>query len=236
MKGLLALTGLAAVLSGIEAHGLSYSADLGLKYSGTSPASSQSPWLQATFEDISGGRVRLTMEAPNLSASEFVGIWTFNLNPAISASSLAFSASPLDPGMVGIDQIKHTASGQDYKAGPEKYFDILFDFSNSMGPGRFTSGERLVYDIALVGGSLAASDFLFVNQQKSGSALVADDWFSAAHVQSIGNGQSGWIGANAAYENEEPPPSHSVPDYAQTFMLLGAACLGLVILRSWSGK
>jgi hypothetical protein len=238
VKGLLALAGLVGIFGAANAQALSYSTDLGLTYSGTAPASGENPWLRATFEDIGGGKVRLTMDAPNLTASEFVGIWTFNLNPAVSASALTFSVSSLDPGLVDVDSIKHSASGQDYKAGPEKYFDILFDFQNSMGPGRFTAGERLVYDIGFAGGTLAAEDFLFVNQQKSGSKLVADDWYSAAHVQSIGNNgsKSGWIGAGGAYENEEPPPSHPVTDHAQTIMLMGAACLGLVILRSWSGR
>jgi hypothetical protein len=229
VKHHIALAG-ALVLSACRGYALSYSADLGQTYSGTSPASAESPWLRATFEDISGGKVRLTMEALNLTANEFVGVWTFNLNPAYSPSSLYFAAAPTDPGQAGIDSIAHSPSGLNYKAGPEKYFDIKFDMENSAGPGRFTSGERLVYDIGLTGGSLTAEDFLFRNQ-KSGS--LADDWFSAAHVQAIGAaGQSGWIGATVIYENEDPPlRAQAVPDTGQTIVILGAACLGLAALK-----
>lgn len=217
------------VSSACSAFGLSYSAHLGQTYSGNSPVSPQSPWLQATFEDIAGGKVRLTMEALNLTGSEFVGIWTFNLNPAYSPSDLFFDQAVTDPGQAEAEAIRHNPTGQNYKAGPEKHFDIKFEMENSAGPDRFTSGERLIYDIGLTGRTLTAADFLFRNQ-KTGSA--ADDWYSAAHVQAIGAANnSGWIGATVVHQNEDPPPPHAVADGGQTIVILGAACLGLAAIR-----
>lgn len=228
---LIGLAGLAAFGCG-EVRALSYSADLNEVYSGTAPASAQSPWLRATFEDVSGGKVRLTMEALNLTANEFVGVWTFNLNPSLAPSQLTFNLAATDPGMASISAISHNPTGHNYKAGPEKYFDIMFNVENAAGPNRFTSGERIVYEIGLSGGMLSAADFLFVNQQKSGGSMINDDWFSAAHVQAIGiAGQSGWLGAKVVYANDEPAPGHSVPDRGPTIAILGAACLGLAALK-----
>jgi hypothetical protein len=216
------MTGIGAV---INSAALSYSVDLQEVYSGTKPSSQTSPWLRATFEDIAGGKVRLTMDALNLSSGEFVGTWSFNINPSVAAASLNFDLSTLDPAQVVPNSIGHTPTGQNYKAGPEKYFDIQFANQTANNPGRFTAGESLIYEIGLIGGTLSAADFLYVNQQKNGSLTIPDDWYSAAHIQGIVGGKSGWIGARTYYQNEEP--THAVPDRGQTALLLAGASLGL---------
>ena len=224
------LAGTIALGFAAEASALSYSVDLNEVYSGTAPSGLQSPWLRATFEDIDGGRVRLTMEAPNLVPGEFVGTWSFNLNPAVSVASIFFDLSTLDPGEVVPSDILHNPSGQNYKAGPEKYFDIQFANPTANKPSRFTAGETLIYDVGLIGGTLRASDFLYVNQQKSGSTLQPDDWYSAAHIQGIAGGKSAWVGAKIYYANSPLTAQNiSVPDNGRTLVLFAGATAGLFV-------
>jgi hypothetical protein len=210
-----------------NAYSLSYSVDLIQVYSGTAPSSVGGPWLRATFEDVAGGKVRLTMEALNLSANEIVGTWSFNLNPALSVSALSFNLDPSDPGLASPD-IAQTPSGNDYKAGPEKYFDIQFANETANNPDRFIMGEKLIFDVGIIGGELEANDFLFVNQQKSGNTQIDDDWYSAAHIQGITGGKSGWIGA-ATFN--ETPAVLSVPDSGRTVFLFAGAFAGLIAWR-----
>jgi hypothetical protein len=191
---------------------------------GTNPAGA-TPWLTATFQDIGGGTVRLTMDAANLVGTEFIDEWHFNLNPALTPTSLAFAAVDVsDVGSVSIN------TGVDaFQADGDGKFDIQFDFPSPAGAGRFTSGESVVYDITYSGvGTFSESSFNFVSAPGGGNG----SFHTAAHVQGIGasGSFSGWIG------NESPPRvetgSDPVPESA-TFVIWSIliAITGLVTSR-----
>jgi hypothetical protein len=58
--------------------------ELNHEFSGATPPESMTkPWLTATFTDVSLGVVDLTMEATNLTDTEKVTVWNFNVEPFI---------------------------------------------------------------------------------------------------------------------------------------------------------
>ena len=157
-----------------------------LRYSvGASPAGT-APWLTATFEDIGPNSVRLTMSADNLTGSEFVSAWLFNLNPSLAGGSLAFT--PFGASAAG-SSASYSPDG--YKAGSEAGFDIKFTFPTAKA-GRFAAGETVIYNIVYSGtGEFDVLSFNFGSSQHT--------YQSAAHVQGIGSSDgsvSAWIANN----------------------------------------
>src|SRR5262245_36815185 len=65
-------------------------------YNGTLPPGTTSPILTATFQQVDSHNVTLTMSAvglgPYATFGNYVGMWAFNFNPALSASNLSFSS------------------------------------------------------------------------------------------------------------------------------------------------
>ena len=183
------------------------------EYSGGVAPLGPTPWLTATFEDVSGG-VQLTLSTAGLTGREFVTEWDFNLNPGMG--------DPYD----AIADISHVSGvlpdsaswGEDaFKAGPDEYYDIEFLFPTANGD-RFTSGVTAVF--LITGTGLTAGDFNYPSNP--GNSDVGGPYLSAAHVQGIGNfaQDSGWVA----------PVGISEP---VTMLLLG---LGLVAVAGISRK
>jgi hypothetical protein len=186
---------------------------------GTTPTG-PAPWIRAVFQDVTPGTVTLTLTTPDLSGSEFVSGWYFNLNPNLNVSSSYLNFSGASGGTFTPPTIQQQEDG--YKADGDGKYDILLSFNTSGGASaQFTSGDTLTYTITGVGvdAGLTAADFLCLSTPAGGHG----PFDSAAHVQGIGNGGSGWV---------EPSGGNSTPDGGATIVLLGSALLGLGLLRS----
>ncbi|RJQ55610.1 MAG: PEP-CTERM sorting domain-containing protein [Nitrospiraceae bacterium] len=208
MKKQIIITSLVAVLiASMVSFGQAtmISINLDTEFSGATPPAGTAPWLTATFDDAgTPGSVMLTMSTANLTGTEFVSTWSFNLNPALNPVSLNFAYSS------GEMFSSLTQGVNCCKADGDGFFDISFNFNN----GAFTSGETSVFNITGIP-TLTALDFDFLSL---GSGNSPDGLKTAAHVQSIGvdGNDSGWITGETTV----------VPEPGTVF-LLGAGLVGL---------
>lgn len=202
---------------------------LSIEYSGGSPPVGAVPWITAVFDDEnSPGTVKLKLTATNLTGSEFVGEWNFNLNPAIAPADISFSA-PTKSGGNGFDDPTISKTVNAFSAGPDGSYDIEFNFATSnMGGGihRFGVGEMAEYVITGTGSAagLVAADFAYKSQ--AGNAGVGGPFFTGAHVQGIGPGASlsGWITVAPGFD----PHGGGIPEPATWLLVaLSAGTLGL---------
>ena len=186
------------------------------EFSGGTPPAGATPWLTATFDDGgTAGSVTLTLTATNLTGSEFVTDWDFNIDPALEASigSLLFGG----PTKVGSFTDPTISKGVNaYQADGDGKYDIRFAFDPSGGvSSRFGVGDSATYTITGIP-SLTANSFNFLSQPAGGHG----PYYTAAHVQGIALGTStgsGWV--------TTPEPS--------SFALFCAGFLGVLI---WTGR
>jgi hypothetical protein len=183
---------------------------LSIEYSNGTPPAGSLPWLTATFDDEgTPGDVKLKLTATNLTGTEFVTNWTFNLNPALSPANIIFSI-PTKTGSFTSPTISKLVNS--FSAGPDGSYDIQFSFNTSGAGGgihRFGVGESAEFVITGSGAAagLVAGDFAFKSQ--NGNLGVGGPFYTAAHVQGIGaNGEdSGWITLQPGFD-----PFNTVPE------------------------
>ena len=228
------LVGLAFFLAGLQpAQATPVIFELNYEYSGGTPPEGPSPWLRATFDPSpdNDDHVRLTMEAINLTDHEYIAEWSFNigyyLDPSIPLDAVAdmLDYIPIDTADIGGDNGITFSSGQNfYKAGPDGYFDLRFQFpsaNNDNGIKRFIQGESVVVDLFLDLGEseglfeLTPLDFNFLSEPGNESADKGP-YLSAAHIRAIGpeDDLSGWIAPSAVPESS-------------TLLLLGIGLIGV---------
>ena len=175
-----------------DANGGTLTLGMMREYSGGDPPEGATPWITATFDDGGiAGTVDLTLATTNLTGTEFVGEWLFNLDPTLDPMLLSFSTIS----SVGSFTPPSINTGVDeYKAGGDGLFDLQFEFATSnAGNGRFDSGDSLVVEISGIPTLTAASfDFLSTPKGSSNGPFV-----TVAHIQAIGtDGEgSGWVTA-----------------------------------------
>jgi len=97
-----------------------------------------------------------------------------------------------------------------FEADGDGYFDLMFAFAQS-GTGRFNAGESIAY--RFTGSGLDVSDFQY---RSMGAGNSPNGLYTAAHVNGITGGKSGWI---------TPVP---VP---LSLLLLGSGLIGVVAVR-----
>lgn len=168
------------------ASGAVVSYDLSVEFSGATPPAGAAPWLNATFDDEgSAGSVILTLTTPNLTGSEFVSDWMFNLDSDLDPMALIFS-SPIKTGSFDAPAISTDVDA--FRAAGAGYFDIKMDFSTGGGlDARFGVGDAVEYTITGID-SLTAGSFDFLCTPANHGPFP-----TAAHVQSIGGDEdSGW--------------------------------------------
>ncbi|MDB6063817.1 MAG: hypothetical protein JWR26_25 [Pedosphaera sp.] len=174
-------------------------------FSGTSP-DGPSAWVNAQFTDGSSGTVNLTLSTGGLTGTEFISELYLNLNNVLNPNSLIFTLTS----SIGTFSNPSISTGVDqFKADGDGKYDVLLGFSTA-GTGRFGVGDSITYQITGIAG-LQASDFDFLSAPAGGSG----PFLSAAHVQSIGNGNSGWIAPTILTPAPEPA----------TAVLLGSAMI-----------
>ena len=142
----------------------------------------------------------------NLTGTEFVSTWRFNLNPVLNPALLSFTqlGGQAAQAIVASANCCNTAGGG--------IFDIKFNFETANGPNRFTDDETSTYQISGLTG-LTAGDFQFLSAPSGGNGT----WYTAAHVQSIAAPPgSGWIGGD-----------QTVPEPGSLLLVLSAAGLGV---------
>jgi hypothetical protein len=197
--------------------------------SGTPPASSTTPWLTAVFADTAtAGLVTLTLTAPHLTGSEFVSGWYLNLNPILDPTQLLFSNATVGSGSFSFPTITEGVNA--YKADGDGKYDVLLSFATSGGlNGNFTLGDTLTYSItgSFGGHVLSAADFYYLSAPSGGHG----PFYSAAHVQGIGNGDSGWVEPSGGNSTPGGGGTPQTPDGGTTVLLLGSALVGLGLLR-----
>ena len=194
--------------------------DFSQMFGGTAPSSTP-PWIRAVLQTIEPGQVRLTVQNLNLTGTENVDQLYFNLNPALTFSSLRVVTAT----GIGFDAPRVALGEDQFKAGGDGRYDLKFTFASGGGAGsRFTAGESFVCDF--FSASLSASDFAFLSKPVGG----AGPFYAAAHVQRIGSGStSGWL---APLEGAKPLPIPE-PTSAVTLILGGII---LASLRTWRSK
>jgi hypothetical protein len=157
--------------------------DLNFEFSGATAPSGSAPWLRAEFSSSTAGEVDLKLISLLHGDNEKITKWTFNLDPALSATGLNVTH---DGGQAPASVSKGVDA---FKADGDGYFDLLFSFPTS--GNTFGKGETAEFTITSADPITAASfAYLSVNGPPSKNGFM-----SAAHVQGIGpgGGQSGWI-------------------------------------------
>ena len=171
-------------------------------FSGSVPASPIKPWIDATFQTVTLGTVRLTVTNLTLSGLENVDQLYFNLNSNLLPSKLTFKLMG-ESGAFNTPKV--TTGVNKFQADGDGKYDILFTFNNGgSANNRFTAHESMTYYISGIP-TLTAADFAYLSAPAGG----AGPFFAAAHVQRIGlaASSSGWLSATDKTPLVIPEPS-----------------------------
>jgi hypothetical protein len=191
MKSLVLALALAAGATTANAEVITINLDR--EFSGGTAPSGPAPWLTATFTDIGANTVRLDMSrAATLANGEFISVWLFNLNPALSPSILSFNQTSGPTAAASVRTGGDTQSG--FRGDGGSYFDFKFEW-----PTQGNSADRFDQDwttasVTISGSGISAASFMDLG---FGAGNSPNGLYTAAHVQGTGGGgQSGWITGN----------------------------------------
>jgi len=212
------LMGATLLLQTASASSITY--DFDHEFSSGTPPAGAAPWLQAVFSDAGANTVQLTLSTLNLTGSEFVSGWYFNLNPAFSTADLTISQT----GMGGAFDAPSISRGTDaFKADGDGKYDLLFSFGTAGDASqRFTSGDSITFTLSGITG-LNAADFNYMSAPAGGHG----PYVAATHVQSIDGNYSGWLDPSTTLDSGDV----QVPDGYLTIVLLGMGCVAIEGLR-----
>jgi hypothetical protein len=171
---------------------------LDTSFNGT-PPSSTAPWLTATFSQGLNGTVNLALQSSLHISSEFFGSLGFNFNSAKNLTGVSQNGG-------SFAGVTSSQNGENLEGGGDlgKDFDVMIHFETA-NAGRFQGTDLITFTFSSLTDSLTLADFDLVNP--SGLYL-------AAHVQGIGDSQSGAITGARTGEAD-------VPDSGSTLILLG---------------
>jgi len=148
--------------------------------------------------------------------TEFVSKWGFSLNTLYNPSNLVIGFVGGAPAATTLTRSSNCCK---LGGGAGGYYDIEFGFATSSSSGnRFLNGMTSQYLFSGISG-LSTADFLtFGSATTKTTSSQLTPWYSVAHVQSIGQGNSGWVAGNTI--------GAPVPE-PQSWMLFGTVAAGL---------
>jgi hypothetical protein len=202
---------LAALLfASVKGNSADFSLNFTNTFSGTPPAGIP-PLVTMLFQTVAPGTVDIVISNVGLTGTEFISEFDFNLNTNLNPNSLVFN----NFGGSGDFTLPVITTGVNFqKADGDGYYDIKFLFDTIAG-GRFGANDYVIYEITGIAG-LTAADFAYLSAPGGG----VGPFYAAAHIQSIGIGNSGWISP------DEITP-FTIPEPAAASMLVIAAALFL---------
>jgi hypothetical protein len=173
------------------------------------PASATKPWVLMTITDSGPNSVTFKLTAPNLTGSESIDLFDFNLDPALAnmLGNVSFT-NLLKTGSFDTPTISQIANG--FKADGDGFYDFQLQFTTGGNVDKtFTNGDSLQYTIS--GAGISASSFNFLSAPGGG----AGPFITAAHIQNTtgaGHGGSGWVAdtTGGSFNNQTPEPSSLV--------------------------
>jgi hypothetical protein len=175
----------ALLLASVKGKASDFTLEFANTFSGTPPGGSP-PYSVMFFESNAPGVVTLSISNLGLVGTEFITELDFNLNTNLNPNSLSFA----NLGSSGDFVLPAISTGVDFeKADGDGYYDVKFAFSTVAGQ-RFSVGDYVSYQISGIPG-LTTSDFAFLSKPSNSS--VVGPYYAAAHIQSIGGGNSGWV-------------------------------------------
>jgi hypothetical protein len=210
-------------LSAILGIGMSYNAGATLSFTlhdefsgGDQPLGS----VKTDFTTIAPGTVDLTISSL-LQGSEFMSEISFNLDPTLNPTSLAFALQSSSGGFLVPGSNDILTGVNAFQADGDGKYDILFDFAPPPGgtSNVFDNSESVTFRITGIA-TLTEDSFNFLSAPAGGHG----PFLAAAHIQGVGPSASGsgWIAPNGG---------NGVPDGGTTVMLLGTALASLGALR-----
>jgi hypothetical protein len=230
--GCLAAAALLFCASALSAADLPLVFSLDSVYGGSSAPAAQAPWLEAAFVDrapIQAGSltinvVELSLTAKNLSGSEFIDSWFFNLDPAYTLPlTVEYQKPAVNPGPDALFSRKLDQLDANGTNGEGSGFDLLFDFfdENGLANAADLFGPNESVSFLIKGVNLFAASFGYTNNNGS--------FLSAALVRGIGpNSAFAWI-ADAQGDSPGPGPA-PVPEPA-TMLLMGIGLGGMALVK-----
>lgn len=173
------------------------------------------PWVDADFQDVSGG-VLLTISNADLTGGEFLSSMYLNLNTNLNPTSLLFTPqNSLTTGTFSSPTINPFPQGtrdSANKADGDGYYDILINFSVSGSDSqRFIGGDSVSYLITGIT-NLMATDFAYLSDPGNGAGSPGP-FYVATQIQGIAGG------AYSAWAYPRNGPIISVPEPAPIALL-----------------
>ena len=166
--------------------------DMTVAWNGPSPGG-VTPWLNATFDDQgTAGDVILTITGTNLTSTEKVDEWYFNLDPTLDPDQLVFSSPPNKSGSGAapwFDDPAITTGSNAFNADGDGWFDLVLGFETADGGTRsFNNGDSVEYTISGIA-SLTANSFDFISSPGGGEG----EYITVAHILGIDGDYSTWV-------------------------------------------
>jgi hypothetical protein len=182
--------------------GTAEAADILFPFAQVSTGKSQSattPGIEATFQNVSPGTVRLTIANLDLGAKERLERLYFNLDPSLNPCELTFTYKD----GTGDFCAPTIAVGAERFSTSNGRFDIQFAFRAGGRAGTcFGANDSVTYDLSGIP-DLTAEDFDFASPKAGESAGC----FAAALVQGAGTGHStAWQEVTRVLPIPEPQP------------------------------